>query len=57
VVLASALQFLIVELPFAWPFFGMERPVGRDWWVVAALALAPVTLVEMGKVLRARLPR
>jgi len=54
VVIASALQFLIVELPFARPFFGVERPVGGDWWVVAALALTPVTLIEMGKLVRRR---
>jgi Ca2+-transporting ATPase len=54
VVIASALQFLIVEFPFVGPFFGVERPVGGDWWVVAALALTPVTLIEVGKLVRRR---
>ena len=54
VIVASALQFLVVELPFARPFFGLERPVGGDWWVVAALALIPVTLIEVGKLVRRR---
>jgi Ca2+-transporting ATPase len=54
VVIASALQLLIVELPFARPFFGLDRPVGGDWWVVAGLALVPVTLIEVSKLVRRR---
>jgi Ca2+-transporting ATPase len=52
VLVASALQFLIMELPFVRPFFGVERSVGGDWWVVAALALIPVSLIEVGKLMR-----
>jgi Ca2+-transporting ATPase len=54
VVIASLLQFLIVELPVAQPLFGVERSVGGDWGVVAALALTPVTLLELAKLVRGR---
>ena len=54
VVIASALQFLIVEVPFVRPLFGVEQSVGGDWWVVAVLALSPVTLLELAKLARRR---
>jgi Ca2+-transporting ATPase len=54
VVVAAALQFLVVELPFVRSIFGVERPVGGDWWVVAVLALTPVTLIEVAKLVRRR---
>jgi Ca2+-transporting ATPase len=46
---AGLLQFAAVELPFARGLFGVERPVGSDWAVVAMLALIPVTLAETHK--------
>jgi Ca2+-transporting ATPase len=54
VVVASALQVMIVELPFVRPLFGVEQSVGGDWWVVGALALTPVTILELVKLARRR---
>jgi Ca2+-transporting ATPase len=49
---AALLQLAAVELPFARPFFGVERPLASDWGVVLALALIPVTLAETWKIVR-----
>jgi Ca2+-transporting ATPase len=54
---AGALQFAAVSLPWLQPFFGVTRPLGREWLVIGALALAPVTLVEAAKILRQGLRR
>ena len=53
VVIAGLLQFGAVAVPFARPFFEVARPLGADWLLVAALAVAPVTLVEAAKIVRA----
>jgi len=50
VIAAGLLQLAAVELPFARPLFGAERPVGGDWLVVAVLSLLPVTAVEIRKI-------
>ena len=52
-VIAGLLQFGAVAVPFARPFFEVARPLGADWLLVAALAVAPVTLVEAAKIVRA----
>jgi Ca2+-transporting ATPase len=49
---AAVLQFAAVSLPWLQPFFGVTEPFGREWLVIGVLALAPVTLVEVVKILR-----
>ncbi len=49
---AAILQVGAVTLPVAREFFGLTAPIGADWRWIVPLALAPVTVVEVGKVVR-----
>ena len=49
---AGLLQFAALEWPLMHSVFGMSRPLGSDWGVVALLALIPVTIVELLKLVR-----
>jgi len=40
---------VIVTLPHAQPVFAIEHHVGNDWAFVFALALVPVTVIELAK--------
>ncbi|HND51542.1 MAG TPA: cation-translocating P-type ATPase, partial [Pirellulaceae bacterium] len=49
---SALLQFFVVTMPFARPVFEIERsPIG-EWMTIALLALAPITIVEIAKLLR-----
>jgi Ca2+-transporting ATPase len=47
--ISTLLQIAVVSVPFARPVFEVGTELGRDWFVVLALALVPVTLVEVAK--------
>jgi Ca2+-transporting ATPase len=53
VAVAALLQVGAVTLPFAREFFGLSASIGSAWRWMVPLALAPVTLVELGKILAA----
>lgn len=48
--ISTLLQLSVVWLPFARPFFEVEQPPVGDWWIIIALALVPVTVIEVGKI-------
>jgi Ca2+-transporting ATPase len=52
--LAALLQVAIVELAPLRPFFAVARPVASDWLALIPAALFPVTVIEVGKIVRAR---
>jgi Ca2+-transporting ATPase len=54
IALSALLQISVVMLPLAQPVFEVGREPGRDWLLVLALALVPVTVVECAKVIRRR---
>ena len=57
-ILASALlQFAVVTLPWMHPIFDIPAHPGGDWLYILPLALAPVTIVELTKLVRSRLER
>jgi Ca2+-transporting ATPase len=47
--ISTSLQLLVVFLPIAQPIFKTEAAATAPWPWIIALALAPVTLVEVGK--------
>ena len=49
ILLSGLLQVVIVTLPHAQPVFAIEHHVGNDWAFVFALALVPVTVIELAK--------
>jgi Ca2+-transporting ATPase len=49
ILLSSLLQVVIVTLPHAQSVFEVEHHVGGDWVFVVALALVPVTVIELAK--------
>jgi Ca2+-transporting ATPase len=51
IAISGFLQFTVVVLPFANPIFGTVPLSLNDWGVVLLLALAPVTLIEVGKLI------
>jgi Ca2+-transporting ATPase len=51
ILLSSLLQLTVVMLPFAQPVFEIGSDLGRDWITVILLALIPVTVIEIVKVL------
>jgi Ca2+-transporting ATPase len=53
VALSSMLQFAIVMLPFTQPIFEVAPPQPWHWPLVLGLALAPVTVIEVVKLVRA----
>jgi Ca2+-transporting ATPase len=52
VVVASLLQLAVVALPAARPLFDTVPLTGTQWVGIGLLALAPVTAVELGKLVR-----
>lgn len=53
IAISALLQSFAVLLPHARPVFGTSVLSAREWALVLALALAPVTLVEVFKLARA----
>jgi Ca2+-transporting ATPase len=51
---SALLQFAVVTLPMTRMVFDVPAHPGGDWLYILPLALAPVTAVEVAKVLRAR---
>jgi Ca2+-transporting ATPase len=49
--LAALLQFAVVELGPLQPFFAISRPPASDWLVLIPVALVPVTVIEVRKIL------
>jgi P-type Ca2+ transporter type 2C len=54
IVISGLLQLSVVTLPFAQGVFETAGHFGWEWGLVAALALAPVTTIEVSKLIRAR---
>jgi Ca2+-transporting ATPase len=55
VAISALLQFSVVTLPFARPFFESATHFAWEWALLFVLALTPVTFLELTKVVRARL--
>ena len=54
IAISGLLQLSVVMLPFARPYFEVHVGLtGAEWLLVLGLALAPVTFVEVGKLLLA----
>lgn len=51
IVVSGLLQLSVVTLPVAQPVFEAVTNFGTDWIIIALLALAPVTVIEVGKLL------
>jgi len=51
IVVSALLQLTVVMLPFAQPVFEVGSDLGRDWVTVILLALIPVSVIEIVKVL------
>ena len=52
VAVSSLLQLGIIELPFARPIYETTEHSMREWLVLVALALTPVTVIEVVKLIR-----
>ena len=55
IVISGLLQLSVVTLPFAQPVFGVATHLVWEWLLIGALALTPVTIIEVVKLLRAAL--
>jgi len=56
IALSALLQFAIVTIPFLQPVFKVTPiPFRSEWGAIALLALSPVTVLELFKLLRARI--
>jgi Ca2+-transporting ATPase len=53
VVAAALLQLAAIELPAARPLFETVRPSASQWVGIVLLSVAPVTVVEVAKIVRA----
>ncbi len=53
IVISGLLQLSVVTLPFAQPVFEVTTHPSWEWLLVLLLALTPVTIIEVGKLLRA----
>lgn len=51
--LSTLLQLAVVTLPITQPVFGVTAHVASEWILIILLALAPVTVVEVSKLIRA----
>ncbi|MBE7463884.1 MAG: cation-translocating P-type ATPase [Planctomycetes bacterium] len=51
-VLSATLQLAVVSVPFLQEHFKVELPALNEFWLILGLALAPVTLIEVGKLLK-----
>ncbi len=55
IVLSSVVQLSLLWFPLTRKVFFVSAPTfGSDWWLIFLLALVPVTLVEIRKVVRSR---
>jgi Ca2+-transporting ATPase len=55
IVLSSILQTGLICLPLTrHVFFGTSPSFGFDWFLIFGLALAPVSIIEIGKIIRGR---
>jgi Ca2+-transporting ATPase len=54
IVASVLLQIGTVTLPGVRQVFGVDELPMWDWWLILALALAPVTLIEVAKLIRPR---
>jgi Ca2+-transporting ATPase len=57
IALSGLLQLSVVTLPFARPVFDTAANFRWEWGLLALLALTPVTVVEVGKLIRVWLRR
>lgn len=53
IAVSCALQLGVVTLPFTQLAFGVSTPHAREWLLIAVLALAPVTVIEVVKLISA----
>ena len=51
IAISALLQLVVVTIPIAQPVFAVETHLGTEWGVVVLLALVPVSLVELSKLL------
>jgi Ca2+-transporting ATPase len=56
IAMSALLQVVVVALPPARIFFEVGTQPGRDWLLIAALAIVPVTVVELAKLAAAVRP-
>ena len=52
IVISGLLQLSVVTIPFAQPVFEVTAHLSSEWLLVFLLALTPLTIVEVGKLLR-----
>ena len=57
VAVSGLLQLGVVTLPFARPVLNIAANPMREWVLIFALALAPITLIELAKVIRSAFRR
>lgn len=50
--IAGLLQLSVATLSFAQPIFEVKEHILSEWMIVFGLSLAPVTIIELGKLLR-----
>jgi Ca2+-transporting ATPase len=55
IAISGLLQLGVVTLPFAQPIFGTATHLTTEWLLVLGLALTPVTVIEVTKLVRAGL--
>jgi magnesium-transporting ATPase (P-type) len=55
IAISAFLQLAVTTVPFFRPAFGVVGLVPWQWVLVAGLALTPVTIVELAKILHARM--
>lgn len=55
IVASALLQVAVVTLPLARKVFDVHEPPGGDWFFILPLALLPVTVVELGKLIRKKI--
>lgn len=57
IALSGLLQIAVVSLPLSQRVFDVAAYPGRGWLLILLLALAPVTVIEVGKLIRAAMRR
>ena len=57
VAISGLLQLSVLALPFTQSLFGSETQLGSAWGMIVLLSLAPVTIIECGKLARAWMRR
>ncbi len=53
IAISGALQVAVLAIPLASPIFEVAPAVGESWLMILLLSLAPVTVIEIGKIIRA----